>query len=76
MSKVVKKVFSLGIGPDPFKEKKTGQFQPDVPDPDELAADAADAERRKRRGALGRASTITSETLGSANVGASLLSGR
>ena len=74
MSKFVKKSLAgklLGLDKDDKEdaplEKKS---------PDELAASAEAAEERKRRGALGRASTIRSGTLGAANVGARLLSGK
>lgn len=77
MTKFVKKVLDTGplgltgiLGDDKSRKRK------DEPTPDELAAEADAAEKRRRRSALGRESTITSGTLGSPNVGASLLSGK
>ena len=61
------------------KEKKTGLDAPEPKmTPDELAAHADEQEERKRRSMLGRRSTDLTSPLGvgTANTGATLLSGK
>lgn len=78
MSKFVDASVSAFTGglynPGLSEKKKKGAI--DKPSPDELAADAEAAEKRKRRGMLGRAATKLTDRLGSANTGANLLSGK
>lgn len=82
MSKAIKKVASFtlpGMLFGALKGKDKTVIAPDKKSPDELAAEAEEAEERRRRNALGRQSTIQAGTLGGstpANVGARLLSGK
>ena len=76
MTKIAKKALKYSIlsplvADDKKKPKELG------PTPDELAADADEQEERRRRGMFGRSSTNLTSPLGigSANTGATLLSG-